>query len=401
MSNLFGASHLENFKASLDERSRAAVTSAIERITEIKKRGGKVMVVTGSGPNIHEGVTTLIAELIRVGIVDAVSTSSAVISHEMAGSLDRVFRVDAKALGMDMEKMPRGDVFEFTCMTDEEIANLKREMPLDDDLLKRGRELPKQNEIIKAAGNMAYPMGPRTEKVAHEILGMARIYGLPFETVAGWGCDEHTMLGAAARKGIPVLVTIPQLIGGGAVGMSIGDSIPVSQRSMRLSRMLASCDAIIESAVALTQEIHDGPFECYTGHGIWAWWSGENTYDLRNKSLIRFDLDENLRKAVELNKTVQEAIDKGLPKTKAAKIPFRMEMSAFARHENSIPVIGDIGKVWPLGAAGVAKNLGIELEFLSASQDTPEGAAMREWIVENVKPFDREKMLAHTKGYSL
>ena len=401
MSNLFGASHLENFKASLDERSRAAVDSAIERITEIKKRGGKVMVVTGSGPNIHEGVTTLIAELIRVGIVDAVSTSSAVISHEMAGSLDRVFRVDAKALGMDMEKMPRGDVFEFTCMTDEEIANLKREMPLDDDLLKRGKELPKQNEIIKAAGNMAYPMGPRTEKVAHEILGMARMYGLPFETVAGWGCDEHTMLGSAARKGVPVLVTIPQLIGGGAVGMSIGDSIPVSQRSMRLSRMLASCDAIIESAVALTQEIHDGPFECYTGHGIWAWWSGENTYDLRNKSLIRFDLDENLRKAVELNQTVQEAIDKGLPKTKAAKIPFRMEMSAFARHENSIPVIGDIGKVWPLVAAGVAKNLGIELEFLSASQDTPEGAAMREWIVDNVKPFDREKMLAHTRSYEI
>ena len=401
MSNLFGASHLENFKASLDERSRAAVDSAIERITEIKKRGGKVMVVTGSGPNIHEGVTTLIAELIRVGIVDAVSTSSAVISHEMAGSLDRVFRVDAKALGMDMEKMPRGDVFEFTCMTDEEIANLKREMPLDDDLLKRGRELPKQNEIIKAAGNMAYPMGPRTEKVAHEILGMARMYGLPFETVAGWGCDEHTMLGAAARKGVPVLVTIPQLIGGGAVGMSIGDSIPVSQRSMRLSRMLAACDVIIESAVALTQEIHDGPFECYTGHGIWAWWSGQNTYNLRNKNLIRIDLDENLRRAVELNKTVQEAIDKGLPKTKAAKIPFRMEMSAFARHENSIPIVGDIGKVWPLIAAGVAKNLGIELEFLSASQDTPEGTIMREWIVENVKPFDREKMLEHTKSFNL
>ena len=401
MSNLFGASHLEGFKASLDERSQAAVVSAIERITEVKKRGGKVRVVTGSGPNIHEGVTTLIAELIRVGIVDAVSTSSAVISHEMAGSLDRVFRVDAKALGMDMEKMPRGDVFEFTCMTDEEIENVKREMPLDDDLLQRGKQLPKQNEIIKAAGNMAYPMGPRTEKVAHEILGMARMYGLPFETVAGWGCDEHTMLGAAARKGVPVLVTIPQLIGGGAVGMSIGDSIPVSQRSMRLSRMLASCDVIIESAVALTQEIHDGPFECYTGHGIWAWWSGQNTYNLRNKSLIRFDLDENLRRAVELNKTVQEAIDKGLPKTKAAKIPFRMEMSAFARHENSIPVIGDIGKVWPLVAAGVAKNLGIELEFLSASQDTPEGAAMREWIVDNVKPFDREKMLAHTRSFEL
>ena len=58
MSNLFGNSQLKFFKESLDERSQAAVASAIERITEIKKRGGKVMVVTGSGPNIHEGVTT-------------------------------------------------------------------------------------------------------------------------------------------------------------------------------------------------------------------------------------------------------------------------------------------------------------------------------------------------------
>ena len=395
--NLFGLSQLEYFKSSLDERSLAGVDSAVRKIIETKKRGGRVMVVTGSGPNIHEGVTTLIAELIRVGIIDAVSTSSAVIAHEMAGSLDRVFRVDAAALGMDMSKMPRGDVFEFTCMTDDEINVIKREMPLDDELLAKGKALPKLNEIIKAAGNMAYPMGLRTERLAHEILGLARMYGLPFERVAGWGCDSRTMLGAADLKDIPVLVTIPQLVGGGAVGMSIGDSIPVSERSMRISRMLASCDVIIESAVALTQEIHDGPFECYTGHGIWAWWSGQNTYNLRDKSLIRIDLDENLRRAVELNKTVQEAIDKGLPKTKAAKIPFRMEMSAFARHEGSIPIVGDIGKVWPLIAYEVAKGLGIDLEFLSASQDTPEGASMRDWIVDNVKSLDREKMLKRSK----
>ena len=393
MSHLFGLSQLENFRASLDSRSQESLQAAINRITEVKKRGGKVMVVTGSGPNIHEGVTTLIAELIRIGIVDAVSTSSAVIAHEMAGSLDRVYRVDAQALGMDMAKMPRGDVFEFTCMNDSELAAIKREMPLDDELLARGEKLPHVNQIIKAAGNMAYPMGLRTERLAHEVLALARMYGLPFEVVAGWGCDEHTMLGAAARKNVPVLVTIPQLVGGGAVGMSIGDSIPVSERSMRISKMLASCDVIIESAVALTQEIHDGPFECYTGHGIWAWWSGQNTYNLRDKSLIRIDLDENLRRAVELNQTVQEAIDKGLPKTKAAKIPFRMEMSAFARHEGSIPVVGDIGKVWPVIAHDVAKNLGIELEFLSASQDTPDGQEMREWIVNNVKFLDREKML--------
>ena len=401
MSNLFGLSQLGSFRASLDERSQDGLASAVQRIIDTKKRGGRVMVVTGSGPNIHEGVTTLIAELIRAGIVDAVSTSSAVVAHEMAGSLDRVYRVDARALGMDMSKMPRGDVFEFTCLSTDEIAALKREMPLDDDLLERGAALPHVNEIIKAAGNMAYPMGLRTERLAHEVLALARMYGLPFETVAGWGCDEHTMLGVAARKGVPVLVTIPQLVGGGAVGMSIGDSIPVSERSMRISRMLASCDVIIESAVALTQEIHDGPFECYTGHGIWAWWSGQNTYNLRDKSLIRIDLDENLRRAVELNATVQEAIDKGLPKTKAAKSPFRMEMSAFARHEGSIPIVGDIGKVWPVIAHDAAEGLGVELEFLSASQDTPEGQEMRDWIVRNVKALDREKMLRTAETYSI
>ncbi|MBR0034675.1 MAG: deoxyhypusine synthase family protein, partial [Synergistaceae bacterium] len=239
---LFGLSQLDNFRASLDERSQEGLASAVKRIVDAKKHGGRVMVVTGSGPNIHEGVTTLIAELIRAGIVDAVSTSSAVIAHEMAGSLDRVYRVDSDALGMDKDKMPRGDVFEFTCMTPDEIAALKREMPLDDELLQRGENLPHVNEIIKAAGNMAYPMGLRTERLAHEVLSLARMYGLPFETVAGWGCDEHTMFGAAAKKGVPVLVTSPQLVGGGAVGMSIGDSVPVSERSMRISRMLAECD---------------------------------------------------------------------------------------------------------------------------------------------------------------
>ncbi len=60
--------------------------------------GGKVAVVVGSGPNLHEGVTTLIAELIRLGVVDGVTTSSAVVAHEMAGTLDRVKRVDGSQL---------------------------------------------------------------------------------------------------------------------------------------------------------------------------------------------------------------------------------------------------------------------------------------------------------------
>ena len=391
----FGKEIIAQFRSSLDTRSQDTLDSAIREIVNTKKRGGKIMVVTGSGPNIHEGVTTLIAEMIHKGLIDGVSTSSAVVSHEMGGSLDRVKRVSAQALGMDMKSMPRGDLFEFSLMQEQELDALEREMVIDRELIKKGDTLPVHSSIIKAAGNMAYPMGLRGEFLANEILKLAQLYGLTFEEVAGYGCDPMTMLGAGAAKGVPVLVTIPQLIGGGRIGMAIGDSIPVSGRSMRLAKMLEQSDVIIESAVALTQEIHDGPFECYTGHGIWAWWQGEHTYSLKGKSLIRFDLDENLRKATDLersDKTIQEAIDKGLPKTKVAKMPFRMEMSAFARHEGSLPVIGDIGKIWPVVAYEVACALGITLDFLSASQDTPEGQAMREWIVEHVKPLDRKKM---------
>jgi hypothetical protein len=204
------------------------------------------------------------------------------------------------------------------------------------------------------------------------------------------------MLGIGAEKGVPVLVTIPQMVGGGHVGLAVGDSIPVAERSRRIADMLGKADVIIESAVALTQEIHDGPFETYTGHGIWSWWQGQPVYSLEKKTLIRFDLDENLRHAQDLQREssmIQEAIDKGLPKTKISKIPFRMEMSAFARHEGSIPVIGDIGMIWPVFALRIADELGIKLDFISYKQETEEGREMREWIVRNVRFLDREKML--------
>lgn len=387
---------IQKFYGELDERSKETLDAAAEKVAAVKKRGGKVAVVTGSGPNLHEGVTTLIAELIEKGVVDGVTTSSAVISHEMGGALDRVKMCGAAQLGLDEKFMPRGNVFEFTDMTDEELDELSKEMILDRELLAK-RHDAEGHFVIKAAANMAYPMGLRTEKLAEEIHSLCRQSGLPFETVAGWGCDRRTMLGAGAEKGVPVLVTIPQLVGGGHVGMAVGDSIPVAERSRRISAMLGSSDVIIESAVALTQEIHDGPFETYTGHGIWSWWQGQPVYSLRGKTLIRFDLDENLRRAQDLQRSsamIQEAIDKGLPKTKISKIPFRMEMSAFARHEGSLPVIGDIGMIWPAFALKIADALGIGLDFMSYKQETDDGKAMREWIVKNVRPLDRGRMLA-------
>jgi hypothetical protein len=387
---------IKEFFEGLDERSKEALNSAVSRVVMAKKKRGKVAVVTGSGPNLHEGVTTLIAELMDKGIVDGVTTSSAVIAHEMGGALDRVKMCNASQFGFDEKKMPRGNVFEFTELTDKQIDSLRKEMLLDEKLLKKSNTA-KGHMVIKAAANMAYPMGLRTELLAEEILGICRQTGLPFEIVAGWGCDPRTMLGKGAEKGFPVIVTIPQMVGGGHVGLAIGDSIPVAERSRRIADMLGSADVIIESAVALTQEIHDGPFETYTGHGIWSWWQGQPVYSLESKALIRFDLDENLRRAQDLQKEssmIQLAIDKGLPKTKISKIPFRMEMSAFARHEGSIPVVGDIGMIWPVFALKIADALNINLGFMSYKQETQEGKDMREWIVDNIKYLDREKMLA-------
>ena len=384
---------IEEFYMAQDEQSRTAIDQSVEAIVKVKEKGGKIAVVTGSGPNIHEGVTTFIAELINKGLIDGVTTSSAVIGHEMAGALDKVWAVDATDLGLDEKFMPRGNVFEITKMSREEIEKLKEEMIIDEDLIKKGLQLPGR-EILKAAGNMAYPMGLRGENLALEILELCKLSGLPFEYIAGLGADPMTIIGAGGRKNVPVIVSVPQLIGSGNVGLAIADSISVYQRCRKVADIMENADIIIESAVALTQEIHDGPFETYTGHGIWSHFRGGHTYSLKGKLLIRIDLDENLRKATTLQKEIQEAIDKGLPKTKAAQIPFRMEMSAFARHEGSIPIIGDIGRVWPVIFVRVAKRLGVKLDFISYTQDIPEGKAMREWIVKNVKPLDKRKMIA-------
>jgi len=392
---------LDGYYSGLRSQTRDSLDRAVDRIVAAKRTGGKIMLVIGSGPNLHEGVTTLVAELMDKGIVDSVTTSSAVIAHEMGGSLDKVKRVKASDLGIDPDShfLPKGGVFEFSIMSDEELDLLRDEMIIDDELLHKGKEVD-GDVIIKAAGNMAYPMGLRTENLSTEILTIAQTYGLPFETVAGWGADPRTMIGMGALKGKPVLVTVPQLVGGGNVGISVADSIPISRRCAEIAAMMEESEVIIESAVALTQEIHDGPFECYTGHGIWAHWNGLQTTSLRGKTLIRIDLDENLLKAKDAqdnSKQIQEAIDKGLPKTKITGIPFRMEMSAFARLEGSVPIVGDIGEVWPIIAWKVADALGISLDFMSYPQQSAEGKKMREWLVDEVKPVNREKILAKLK----
>ena len=386
---------LKEVEARLDETGLARVTAAIDRIVATKERGGRVVVITGSGPNVHEGVTTLIAELMRIGIVDGVSTSSAVVAHEMGGTLDEVKRCPGEPLGIEPSLLPRGGEFELSLVSGEILDAIEQYMPLDRELIARLRA-SEGKTIIKAAGNLGYPMGLYLERLASEISALARSRGLSFEEVAGLGSDERTMIGMGARKKVPVLVTIPQLVGGGGVGLYIGDTISLHERAARLARMLERADVIIESAVALTQEIHDGPLERYTGHGMWSAWMGHHTYSLEGKTLVRIDLDPALEKvwnAEQGGGEVQRAIAEGLPKTKLFNVPFRMEMSGFARHEGSVPIIGDIGVVWPLIASRVAERLGICLDFLSYPQDTEAGKIMRRDIVQNVHPMDRSLML--------
>ena len=386
---------IDELRGALPEQTQEQLQQAVERIVRAKRAGKKVTVVTGSGPNLHEGVTTLIAELIRVGVIDGVTTSSAVVAHEMAGTLDRVKRMDGKTLGLKEATLPRGGLFELTVMSDEQLGVIREELSLDEALIEKMRAAEGE-EIIKAAGNMAYPMGYRSERIAREIEQVAKAEGRPFEEVAGRGADPRTMIGAGYRKGVPVLVSIPQLVGGGGVGLAIGDSISTTDRARRIAQLLGESEVILESAVALTQEIHDGPFETYTGHGVWADWDGEPTYSLDGKSLIRFDLDPNLLRVCEIERgsaSVQEAIDKGLPKTKMFDIPFRMEMSGFARLPGSLPVIGDIGILWPILACEVAEQLALDLEFMSYPQQTDAGKAMRAAIVRDVRFLDRQAML--------
>lgn len=379
----------------LDSAQLARVLNAVDRIVAAKERGGRVVVVTGSGPNVHEGVTTLIAELMRVGVVDGVTTSSAVVAHEMGGVLDKVRRVDGRALGIRDSILPRGGTFELSLLDRAVLDEIAEYMPLDNDLLGR-LEHASGDVIIKAAGNLGYPMGLYLERLAGEILHLARQRSATFEETAGLGADERTMIGMGSRRNLPVLVTIPQLIGGGAVGLAIGDSVSITERASRLANMLSGADVVIESAVALTQEVHDGPFETHTGHGMWSAWQGHPTYSLEGKTLIRLDLDpalERVWQAERQSSAVQEAIDKGLPKTKLFKVPFRMEMSGFARLAGSIAVTGDIGVVWPIIARRVAERLKLELEFVSHPQQSPQGKAMREWIVSQIRPISRRALL--------
>jgi len=102
---------IEESYQGFNKELRSRIDDAVRDIVGVKKSRGKVVVILGSGPNIHEGVTTLMAELMHKGIIDGVSTSSAVINHEMGGTLEKVKRIKGTSIGIKEEKLPYGDIF--------------------------------------------------------------------------------------------------------------------------------------------------------------------------------------------------------------------------------------------------------------------------------------------------
>ena len=164
---------------------------AAEQIVAVKERGGAVVAVTGMDTNIRAGCQpTLIAELIRKGITDGAHQFGGSRVHEMAGTLDRVEGTRA-ADHPGLEDscppiLPRSGVFETTEMTAAERAAIQAEVDgagnLDDQIAALTGDV-----IIKAAGNMAWPMGLRTEvPLAREVESVGRSpAGLPSRTCQG------------------------------------------------------------------------------------------------------------------------------------------------------------------------------------------------------------------------
>ena len=101
----------------------------------------------------------------------------------MGGALDRVKMCGAAQLGMDEEKMPRGNVFEFTDMTDEELDELGKEMLLDRELLAK-RHAAEGHMVIKPRRTWRTRWGCAPRSSQRDTLALPSVRPA-FETVAG------------------------------------------------------------------------------------------------------------------------------------------------------------------------------------------------------------------------
>ncbi len=79
-------------------------------------------------------------------------------------------------------------------------------------------------------------------------------------------------------------------------------------------------------------------------------------------------LDERSREALDC--AVSKVVE---TKKKGGKVAAVVTGSGPNLYADSIPVIGDIGMIWPVFAVKIANELGIKLDFISYKQETEEG----------------------------
>jgi hypothetical protein len=188
--------------------------------------------------------------------------------------------------------------------------------------------------------------------------------------MAGCGADPMTMIGTGARLGIPVIVPVSQLVGSGEVGLSIGDSMSVSERALRVSKMMGTATVVLQAAPCFAESERD-PCEVYRGCGRWTGWQGRWTWSRADRTMISIE-------------------DDPAPGTTTG-----------AREEAPLPrdmtIRGNSGIIWSVLAGRVAASLGIQLEFMIYGA-SPEGEAVREWIVNSIYPADRNEIIrAHRR----
>lgn len=355
---------LEGYYRSFTPELQRGVDDAAREIVRVKREGRRVAVILEDRLNVIEGVTILVAELMSRGVIDAVLTSAAIVNHEMSGVLDRVKQVRWRDVAGRPDLIPRDGLFEVTLLSAEVMEQIRQDVDVDISFYRALLSAP-GDVVVQAAGGRAYPGGFRTDVVARNIGTWAKKAGVPFEQMVGYGADSMTMIGAGARLGLPVLVTVPNLMDGGSVGLAAGDSIPLSERACRIGRVVDGTALVIESAASRAGDVYGGPFETFTGEGLWTGWQGGWTYCDGGRTVLRIR-----------------------PADGTAEGPETADRPSVAARPGENELVGDIGKIWAVLAVRVADALGMELAFMNYSPSSPEGEKVCQWIVNNILPAD-------------
>ena len=213
---------LRNLHDSLPPSTQEHLQSAIDAIVGARERGGRVVVVTGSGPNIHEGVTTQIAELIRhgrgrwrnhkLGRRRARNGGNArpreADPHAEPGHAARFRRRCCRAAESSRSPSLRpSSAWTWRWNSPEDWDDVRSLLGV---ARQRGDQSGGQHGVADGPAHGAAGAGIRDARqpVRRDVRTVRGLRRRPHD-------DDR---GRRAAQDVPVLVSIPQLVGGGAVG---------------------------------------------------------------------------------------------------------------------------------------------------------------------------------------